>query len=128
MAHLEHVNITVPDPKKTAKMLTDLFGWNIRWEGASKANGYTVHVGNKTSYVALYTGPGGPAAQTPPQNSYSQVGGFNHLGVVVDDLTAVETAVKAMGLTPHSHGDYEPGERFYFDDPDGIEIEVVSYS
>ena len=31
------------------------------------------------------------------------------------------------GLEPFSHGDYEPGRRFYFLDPDGIEYEVISY-
>ncbi|MEC7669548.1 MAG: VOC family protein, partial [Pseudomonadota bacterium] len=31
-------------------------------------------------------------------------------------------------LIPHNHADYEPGKRFYFDTPDGIEIEVVSYA
>ena len=34
----------------------------------------------------------------------------------------------ADGLTPFSHGDYEPGRRFYFLDPDGVEYEVVSYA
>jgi hypothetical protein len=28
---------------------------------------------------------------------------------------------------PFSHDDYDPGRRFYFLDPDGIEYEVVSY-
>lgn len=128
MAHLEHVNITVPDPQKTAQMLIDLFGWHIRWEGEAISGGYTVHVGTQTSYVALYTGPGGAENQSPVQNSYRQTGGFNHLGVVVDDLEQAEAAVKSLGLVPEKHADYEPGKRFYFDDPDGIEIEVISYS
>ena len=33
----------------------------------------------------------------------------------------------AAGLTPFSHGDYDPGRRFYVLDPDGIEYEIVSY-
>ena len=28
---------------------------------------------------------------------------------------------------PFNHGDYDPGRRFYFLDPDGIEYEVISY-
>jgi len=36
--------------------------------------------------------------------------------------------VIAAGLTPFSHGDYEPGRRFYFFDWDGIEFEIVSYA
>ena len=48
--------------------------------------------------------------------------------VVVEDLDGVEAKVKAAGYHPHNHGDYEPGRRFYFDGPDNIEIEVVSYA
>lgn len=29
-AILEHVNVTVSDPDKTAAMLCDLFGWHVR--------------------------------------------------------------------------------------------------
>jgi glyoxylase I family protein len=47
--------------------------------------------------------------------------------VQVDDLDAVEAKVAAAGLKPFGHDDYDPGRRFYFLDPDGIEYEVVSY-
>lgn len=129
MAQLEHVNITVSDPKRTAQMLIDLFGWHIRWEGSAMAGaGYTVHVGSEDSYVAVYSGS--DPAQTVPKAdaSYQTRGGLNHIGVVVADLDAVEDRLKAMGLTPHSHADYEPGRRFYFHDLDGVEIEVISYA
>jgi hypothetical protein len=45
----------------------------------------------------------------------------------VDDLAETEARVVAAGLETFSHGDYEPGRRFYFFDPDGIEYEIVSY-
>lgn len=128
MAHLEHVNITVPDPQNTAAMLSDLFGWKIRWEGAALNGGFTVHVGSEDSYVALYTGPGGASNQVSADNSYHRVAGLNHIGVVVDDLDLIEKKVKSMGIETHSHADYEPGRRFYFHDSDGVEFEVISYS
>lgn len=62
------------------------------------------------------------------ESNYVTTGGLNHIGVAVDDLDAAEERVKAAGLTPTSHADYEPGRRFYFRDEDGIEYEVVSYS
>ena len=34
-ANLEHVNLTVSDPAKTAAMLEAIFGWKIRWKGDS---------------------------------------------------------------------------------------------
>lgn len=127
MARLEHVNFTVADPKKTAAMLIDLFGWHIRWQGAGMTTGYTVHVGGDDDYVALFSyGPDAPHVEAGA--SYHHVGGLNHIGVVVDDLDAVETRVKQLGFTPTNHGDYEPGRRFYFSDGDNIEIEVISYA
>ncbi len=127
MSYLEHVNITVKDPDKTAKMLIELFGWHERWSGDAIHGGRTVHVGTDTSYIALYTGPGG-REQHAGDDSYLVRGGLNHIGIVVDDLDVAEARVVAMGMTPVSHADYEPGRRFYFHDADGIEFEVVSYS
>jgi len=53
---------------------------------------------------------------------------LNHIGIVVDDLDAVEKLVIAKGFKPFSHGNYEPGRRFYFYDSDRLEFEVISYS
>lgn len=121
---LEHANITVSDPERTAKMLQDIFGWRIRWQGEAIDAGRSIHVGGKDSYLALYHSG---TEQGVGANSYQTVGGLNHLAVVVDDLRSVEQRVRAAGYTPGEHHDYEPGERFYFRDHDGIEFEVVSY-
>lgn len=121
---LEHLNVTVSDPKGTASILQDLFDWKIRWEGVAKDNGYTVHIGEDDTYLALYSPD---KALKKGDNSYITVSGLNHIGVVVDDLKAIENRVINSGFKPHNHADYEPGERFYFDGPDGIEFEVVSY-
>lgn len=121
---LEHLNVTVSDPDATARLLCDLFDWKVRWSGASIHGGRSVHVGDEESYLALYT-MGEPAE--PAVASYGQKGGLNHLGVVVEDIDTTEARVRGAGFEPHSHADYEPGRRFYFDAHDGIEIEVVSY-
>ena len=128
MAQLEHVNITVSDPKQTAAMLAALFGWHTRWEGEAMGGaGYTMHVGTDQSYIAIYSGSNPQQAVPKEDASYETRGAMNHIGVVVDDLDAVEAKVNAMGLKTHSHADYEPGRRFYFHDTDGVEIEVISY-
>ena len=123
-AFLEHVNVTVSDPQATAKLLCDLFDWRIRWQGGAISDGYSLHVGNDTSYVVVYSRGG--THQAP--NRYSTPGALNHIGVVVPDIAEVENRVRAAGFDPYSFGDYEPGKRFYFDGPDHIEIEVVSYT
>ena len=124
-ATLEHVNLTVRDAKATGARLANLFDWKIRWEGTSIHGGYSVHVGGDNSYLALYNPPSPPEKAT---ESYFMVNGLNHVGVTVEDLDGVEARIKAAGYKPYSHGDYEPGRRFYFDDEDGVEYEVVSYA
>lgn len=120
-ARLEHVNISVTDPARTAALLEKLAGWRVRWEGPSMSGGHTIHCGTEGAYVSLYTNPqvrGGFAKGAP----------LNHVGLEVDDLAAAEAVVAAAGLEPFSHGRYEPGPRsFYFFDWDHIEWEVVSY-
>ncbi len=118
-ARLEHANVTVADPDQTAQMLCDVFGWRVRWSGPSLLGGQTVHVGSDDGYLAVF------ASDHPTAFGRQRL---NHLGIQVDDLDAVEARVVAAGMTPHTHGDYEPGRRFYFDDTDGIEYEVVSYA
>ncbi len=123
-AFLEHVNITVSDPGKTAELLCHLFDWTVRWEGDGLGGGHSIHVGNENSYVVAYS-QGGKMTGT---DRYRTPGGLNHIGVVVDDIAAVERKVRAAGFEPFNFGDYEPGRRFYFDGPDNIEIEVVTYN
>ncbi|QMU56945.1 MAG: VOC family protein [Boseongicola sp.] len=123
-ARLEHVNLTVTDPKATAAWIERIFGWKIRWQGAGMQTGHTIHIGEDDTYLALFTYGD---AQKGNETSYHTVGGLNHVAVVVDDLDATEQRVIAEGFTPKSHADYEPGRRFYFYDGDGIEFEVVQY-
>ncbi len=122
-ARIEHANLTVADPLASAQLMQDLFGWHIRWEGPSMLGGYTVHVGSDDDYLALYTN-NEVKADKP---KFTKGVPLNHVGIVVDDLDAVEAKVIAAGLEPFSHGDYEPGRRFYFFDTNGIEFEVVGY-
>ncbi len=124
MARLEHVNITVADPDATAALLCQLFDWQVRWAGKGMQTGRTVHVGEKDSYVALFT-YGAPKDRT--EESYRTRGGLNHIAVVVDDLDQTEARIKDAGYKTVNHADYEPGRRFYFTEENGVEIEVVQY-
>ena len=117
---IEHANLSVTDPERSAKLFIDMLGWHERWRGQSKMGGDTIHVGDATTYLALYTNENvaGNFAKGVP---------LNHIGVLVDDLDAAEQVVSDAGLEPFGHDDYDPGRRFYFFDWDGIEFEVVSY-
>jgi catechol 2,3-dioxygenase-like lactoylglutathione lyase family enzyme len=118
---LEHANITVSDPERSAALLEKLCGWHERWRGASQLGGWTIHVGNDRDYLAVYT------KDEPVGQRFAKGAPLNHIGLLVDDLDAAEEVVKAAGLEPFNHMDYEPGRRFYFFDWDGIEFEMVSY-
>lgn len=120
IAKLEHVNLTVSDPARTAALLTDLCGWHIRWQGPSMNNGHTIHIGSDSDYLALYS-------NDHATGGYHKGQPLNHVGLQVEDLTAAEKIVIGADLKPFGHDDYEPGQRFYFFDWDGIEFEVVSY-
>ncbi len=120
---LEHVNVTVSDPERAARLMETLFGWHVRGQGPARDGGHTIHIGSADHYVALYTGRG----VTYSADDFAKGQPLNHIGVEVDDLDAVEAKVAAAGLKPFNHDNYDPGRRFYFLDPDGIEYEIVSY-
>jgi len=122
---LEHVNITVKDPRKTADLFERLFDWHTRWQGPSALGGNSIHVGDEKSYVALYADA---SVGDDPRAGRDDLVGLNHIGIVVDDLDDVLTRVKAEGIDIFNHLAYDPGERFYFLTSDDIEIEVVSYA
>jgi catechol 2,3-dioxygenase-like lactoylglutathione lyase family enzyme len=119
--YLEHANITVSDPDRSSALLQKLCGWHERWRGPSQLGGWTIHVGGERDYIALYT-------HSSPIPRYAKGQPLNHVALVVDDLDGAEAIIKEEGLIPFSHGDYEPGRRFYFYDWDGIEFEMVSYA
>ncbi len=120
---IEHVNVTVRDPDRVAALMEAVFGWRIRWRGAARDGGRTIHIGAEHDYLALYTGDKAQYGD----DDFAKGRPLNHIGLEVDDLDAIEAKVIAAGLTPFNHGDYAPGRRFYFLDPDGIEYEIVSY-
>jgi catechol 2,3-dioxygenase-like lactoylglutathione lyase family enzyme len=124
MSHgrIEHVNLTVSDAERSARLFAQLLGWHERWHGDSKMGGRTIHLGEENTYLALYSDDdeAGRREKGKP---------LNHVGFVVDDLAAAERVVVEAGLEPFSQGTYDPGpSSFYFFDWDGIEFEVASYA
>jgi catechol 2,3-dioxygenase-like lactoylglutathione lyase family enzyme len=117
---IEHVNLTVTDIERSAALFESLLSWRQRWRGEAMSGGETIHVGEESTYLALYTDRRDHAGQAKGRP-------LNHVGLLVDDLDAAERIVLEHGLETFNHGDYEPGRRFYFFDWDGIEFEVVSY-
>jgi hypothetical protein len=123
---LEHLNITVSNPAKTAKLFCTIFDWQQRWAGPALDDGTTIHVGGENSYLALYSHS---ESNTHHEDNYKTVRNLNHIGIVVDDLALIEKRIIVLGLKPFNHREYNPGgKRFYFSIDDDIEVEVTSYN
>ncbi|MEM7016660.1 MAG: VOC family protein [Pseudomonadota bacterium] len=123
---LEHINLTVSDLDRACAFYTQLFDLELQWEGTVSScskNGRTKHLAKEGCYLALF--------ETPQQDKapvdYVRAG-FNHFGIVVDDLDEIETRLRKLGTNPLPGAEYEPGRRLYAFDPDGIEIEFVEYA
>lgn len=122
---LEHVNITVNDIEQSRRFYAELFGFETRWEGtASGEEGpiKAVHMGTGDTYVSLFEAENEGRAPA----DYSAAG-LNHFGLHVEDLAPYRRRLAEMGVEPHLDEHYAPGERIYFYDPSGVEIELVTY-
>ena len=122
---LEHANISVNDIDTSFQFYSVLFGFEKRWEG--KATGEVgpvraVHVGNEHTYLALFE-----AERKGRSQADYAIAGVNHIGFEVEDLAIYRQRLEELGISVHLEADYEPGERIYFYDPDGVEIELVEY-
>ena len=123
---LEHVNITVNDIEESRRFYTELFGFETRWEGAATGREgpvKAVHLGTGDTYLSLFEAE--EDARAPADYS---VAGLNHFGLQVEDLAPYRERLAAMGVNLHLDEHYEPGERIYFYDPSGVEIELITYA
>ena len=119
---IEHVNLTVSNLQRSIDFYRQLFGWRTRWRGTTGGGAPAAHVGDERCYLALFE------TDRPGRSpiDYEAVG-FNHFGVVVDDLDVMKQRLSALGVEHGDEQDYEPGRRIYFTDADGIEVELVQY-
>ena len=51
VGQIEHANLTVTDPQRSAALFEKLCGWHERWRGPAMNGGDTIHVGSETSYL-----------------------------------------------------------------------------
>ena len=122
---IEHANITVTNIDDSFDFYHKLFGFEKRWEGTASGNEgpvRAVHVGTSDLYLSLFE-----AEQEGRAPANYAVAGVNHLGFEVEDLQQYRSRLEELGVEIHLEQDYEPGERIYFYDPDGVEIELVQY-
>lgn len=99
---VEHANLTVTDPQRSAVLFEKLCDWHERWRGPAMSGGETIHVGNETTYLALYTNPNATGG-------YRKGAPLNHIGLLIDDLDAAEKIAeearrgRGIAATPFMH-------------------------
>src|SRR3954463_8178091 len=99
-AFIEHVNLTVSDPERSAKLFHDLFGWRVRWQGPARDRGRSlhvgggrpIHVGDDEAYLAVYAAP---EPQPGSGLAWPKGAPLNHVGIQVEDLDETERRVIA---------------------------------
>ena len=122
---LEHVNITATDVDATVQFFrTAMPELKIRGEGTGEVCKRWVHLGTSTSFIAIEDRG---VREAGPHVAYRHPG-VNHLGFVVADSGAVSRRLRAAGYREGEHSlDHRFRSRYYFYDPDGVEVEFVEY-
>jgi len=122
---LEHVNVTATDVDATVRFFQlAMPQLTIRGEGTGEVCKRWVHLGTSTSYIAIEDRG---VREAGPHIAYRHPG-VNHLGFIVADSDAVAERLRAAGYREGKHSlDHPFRRRYYFYDPDGIEVEFIEY-
>ncbi len=125
--YLEHANITVPDIDAAIAFLKVVEPDFVVRHDATPADSYRwCHIGTDQTYIALQE----PHLASDPQHvgrPYKDYG-VNHLGWVVDDLSAVVERLEAHGYRRGIPVEAHPHRRrAYYYDAAGFEWEIVEY-
>jgi glyoxylase I family protein len=123
--HLEHVFISIRDVETSLAFYRKIFpDWVVRWEGPSADGGRWVHFGPKgdgqPGYLSLRESPGAPAPD-PPYASLR----IQHVGFAHPDVEGLRALLAKDGIEPDDSAEDARYRRYYFLDPDGVELEFV---
>lgn len=117
-----HVGLNVTDLERSVDFYTRVFGWSVQQHG----EGFAFLGDDARLVLTLWTQSDGEfSARTP---------GLHHLSFQVDSVEAVQTAEERVreaglrlyhdGIVPHAEGASSGG--IFFEDPDGIRLEVFT--
>ena len=88
---LEHVNVTVSDPDRTAGLMQALFGWSVRWRGPALA----AHLADVEGTDAVIA----PAVPMPAATiAESDVGNSLEAEAVIQRITRFTRPINYLGL------------------------------
>jgi len=125
---IEHLNITVPDIDDAIKFIQIVApDFKVRMDVKPHGSYRWAHIGNDEYYFALQESHL-DSEPRKPRKAYKNFG-INHIALVVEDISKVETQLINAGYkrsidTPTE----EYRKRLYFFDHSGFEWELVEYS
>jgi len=125
-SRLEHLNVTLTDLDRATRALQAIVPeWSVRgagtWEDGAGGTHAWRHVGDDFQYLSLY--------ETPPGRTLRASGAFNHLALVVDDLDAALTRLRALDIPLDHIGGSTAHRRsaYVMIEPERLQIELVAY-
>lgn len=124
---LEHANITVADVDAMISFLKCVEpSYEVLHDSGTQGAYRWVHLGKHSSYFALEE-PHETPARPSHRTRYADFG-INHIGLVVEDVTAIASRLTAAGYVEGHKAEVHPARiRRYFEDPCGGEWEFVQY-
>jgi len=120
---VDHVALAVADVERSADWYVDVLGFERRYHGMWE--GVPVFVARDKTAIALF--PAG-RDQANPSLRRKQGGGMLHLAFRANraNFVAAQRDLTDRGIVFHFQ-DHEISHSIYFQDPDGIELEITTY-
>lgn len=120
---IEHVHIAVGDLERSINFYHRIFGFKVRYDDIGPY-GRCVHIGTDRFYIAMTEKPGLGKSLS---NSKSTTAVIYHFGFTTDDINNFKARLRDANVKIIEDSLRKEGGAVYILDPDGHEIEVVSY-
>lgn len=147
---IDHINFVVSDLERSVKFYTELLGFKESKRAHLEGDWIESIVGLKgvVADVAFIVAPAGepriellcyktPKGEALPANSLANTIGIRHLALRVDDIYGMAERLKNAGVgllsdpvvVPETVVTHDAGHKMlcYFNDPDGVLIEITEY-
>ena len=122
ISHLDHVALTVSDPKRSADWYRKILGLEFQFEGAWPEG--PIAVGTGTCWIALFGIERPPGKPSPDHDTIA----LRHFAfrVSAHDFQEARRWFSDQGVAFHFE-DHGIAQSVYLRDPDGHEVELTTY-
>ncbi len=123
-----HIGLNVTDLSRSVRFYQEVFGFDVAGESRESGREYAFLAQDKTLVLTLWRQSDGrfPAASPGLHHLSFQVESIEEVRKVQNRLTALDAKIHHDGIVPHGEGASSGG--IFFEDPDGIRLEVFTAS